>query len=66
LLHFYRRDEAGAYAETETSGEFPWLKPADIVAFLDQQPGMNENNVVRAFAKHAVECHRIWQTSQGL
>ncbi len=55
---FYRRGKSRKYTETQRSVSFPFLSPADVTRFLEKHTEMDENSLVRSFAKWAMQQYR--------
>lgn len=48
-LTVYQLDASGRYQPTDTSAAFPFLRPADLLRFLDLRKKLDETHLIRIF-----------------
>ena len=54
-LHVHLLGEGGTYAESERSKAFPFLRPAELVRFVEQRKALGEVTLLRAFREWVAE-----------
>ncbi len=60
-LKFYRLTATGKYETVERSLAFPFLKPADLMRFVNRRGELGETGVVREFVEWAKKAQAKWR-----
>jgi len=61
-VEFYRLAPTGGYEAVTHSVAFPFLKPANLMRFVERHAEIGENALVREFLAWARDAHKSWKS----